>query len=638
MIASFTARRWPAYVLILLIALVIAMLLGKDMNWDQLNYHTYAGFNVMEGRLLQDYFAAGPHTYLNPYSHVPFYLMVMAAWAPQIIVGVLALFHALNLLIAYELGLLLNRRANGQVAWLAVGLGVFFVLANPVFLTELGSTFNEISTSVLVLAGWYLLVRDFNTGRAATIALAGALIGAAVALKLTNLYFSVTALPLLLLAPIGLRLRARNVLVFALGGMLGALVAGGWWSLQLWEQFGNPFLPMFNHIFHAPEFTDAPLKHYRFMPDSLAAVLLKPITMTTPWAAVHIEIMAPDLRYVFLLLLAGALALTFLLRRFGSGKFAKAVAWPQFEQQRAFAALAASFVLAWFFWLLTSGNSRYFLAMGCVAGVLLASLLVRISDNRRFITYMATFLVIFQSGLVLSSGIGHWTPAGFGKAWYELEVPPVLQKEASLYLNIDVQTPSFLMPFLPRESSLMTISGIHILEPNAKTQALIDKYRGNIRVVRRVYVDAVPPPEQLNFPLIRFGLEADLSSCAMVKSLMRELRTTETVYWYYIFCKTKPLSWSADKLADYSAGKQRVSDVFDKLEVLCPNLFSPRGLATEGDGVEFWRHYTDTDMALALKLDGNIAYRNLFLRSKARDIGSLERLSREMPDKARLCP
>ena len=46
------------------------------MAWDTLNYHLYAGFSAVNDRFAQDYFAAGPPSYFNPYAYVPFYALV----------------------------------------------------------------------------------------------------------------------------------------------------------------------------------------------------------------------------------------------------------------------------------------------------------------------------------------------------------------------------------------------------------------------------------------------------------------------------------------------------------------------------------------------------------------------------------
>jgi hypothetical protein len=50
-------------------------LLGKEMAWDMLNYHQYGSFGAVNDRFGQDYFAAGPRSYFNPYAYVPFTLL-----------------------------------------------------------------------------------------------------------------------------------------------------------------------------------------------------------------------------------------------------------------------------------------------------------------------------------------------------------------------------------------------------------------------------------------------------------------------------------------------------------------------------------------------------------------------------------
>ncbi len=53
---------------------------GKDVNWDLLNYHYYLPFELLAGRLGQDFFAASAQSYLNPVGYLPFYLMVASGW------------------------------------------------------------------------------------------------------------------------------------------------------------------------------------------------------------------------------------------------------------------------------------------------------------------------------------------------------------------------------------------------------------------------------------------------------------------------------------------------------------------------------------------------------------------------------
>ena len=87
-------RRLPVYVACTLLALVTNYLLGKDMAWDTQNYQFYAGFSAVNDRFAQDYFAAGPPSYFNPYAYVPFYALVRAGLSPLEISSALAVAHS----------------------------------------------------------------------------------------------------------------------------------------------------------------------------------------------------------------------------------------------------------------------------------------------------------------------------------------------------------------------------------------------------------------------------------------------------------------------------------------------------------------------------------------------------------------
>ena len=57
------------------------------------NYHLYAGFSAVNDRFAQDYFAAGPPSYFNPYAYVPFYVLVRSD-SPLEIASALAVLTA----------------------------------------------------------------------------------------------------------------------------------------------------------------------------------------------------------------------------------------------------------------------------------------------------------------------------------------------------------------------------------------------------------------------------------------------------------------------------------------------------------------------------------------------------------------
>ena len=619
-------QRGAAYVAMLLCALATALYLGQDMNWDMLNYHVYAGYSAVEGRLAIDYFAAGTQSYLNPYSHVPLYLMLKHSFAPQAVVAALALVHALTLLLVYETAIVLNRRANGEVAWIAVGMAVLFAFFNPLFLLELGNTFNEISTGVLVIAGWYILVSRFYRLRTAPIALAGLLIGIAVALKLSNMLFSVTALPLLIMALPRWKARLHAIGIFALSGLAGAVLAGGWWAWQLWEMFGNPFFPLFNNIFHSPAMTDAALKHYRFIPDTLGDFLFRPFEMAVPRETIHAEGVAPDLRYAALLLLLALITLKYLSSRASVSKWAARDPFPPFQGQRVLVALGLALALAWVAWLASSGNSRYFLPMGSIAAVLLASLIVRFSERWRYLAYGALTLALVQAGTVVWASDLRWTPVDWGNNWFELDIPEPLRHQPFLYLHTSPQSASFLLPFLAPGSSMINPTGSWTVDENTTTRALMHQYAGRTRVMTRVLEDVRPVAEEMRSGLVRFNLEADLESCVTIKMRHRNVHPWVPPYWYYLSCQVRPLQWSQQRRDNYARQTRRVNVLFDRLDLACPLHFQPRGLSTESDGSTFWRHYSNTDIVLLLDEAGNVSFFNQFSRGKRRPIGHIDTL------------
>lgn len=629
-------QRSASYAVMMLCAMAGALYLGQDMNWDLLNYHVYAGYSVVEGRLGLDYFAASTQSYLNPYSHVPFYLMLKHSFAPPVIVAVLALVHALTLLLVYEMAIVLNRRANGEVVWIGVGLAVLFAFFNPVFLLELGNTFNEISTGILVLAGWYILIRQFDRLRPTPIALAGLLIGIAVSLKLSNMLYSVTALPLLLMASPHWKARVRAVGVFALGGLAGAVLAGGWWAWQLWEMFANPFFPFFNNIFHSPEMTDAALKHHRFVPDTFGAFLLRPFEMALPGQGIHLENMAPDLRYTALLLVLALSALKYLLSLPSVRRWPASDPFPPFEGQRAFVALSAAFCLAWVAWLASSGNSRYFLPMGSIAAVVLASLIMRFSDRWRYLAYGVLTLAVVQVSTVSWAGDKRWSPVAWGKNWFDLDIPAPLRQQPFLYLYMGPRSGSFMLPFLAPGSSMSNLSGAWTVNPNAATRALMHTYSGRIRVMR-LTANERPTAEEMLTGLVRFGLEPDMGSCLTIKMREHSIFSSLPPYSYYVSCPVRPLQWSQQRRDDFARQMRRVSALFDRLELACPAHFQPRGLSTESDGSKFWRVYGNTDVVLSLKVTGKVSFLNEFKREQPRLIGQMDALERSTGDLADLC-
>ncbi len=597
------AWRSVAYTFALLFALTWTLTHGKDVHWDALNYHLYLGFSALNDRFALDFFGAGTPSYINPYAYVPLWLMVDAGWPAFWIAVVLGAFHAIALGLTFEIALQAGLR-DRQLALPRFALfAVLLAVINPVFLQGLGSTFIDISTGVFVLGGWLALARTLRAGGLGQAALAGVLCGVAAALKLSNAVFAMAAVPALLLVAGSFAIRVRMVLAYsaACGAAFAAVSLP--WSWPLWREFANPFFPFLNHWFGSPDFTTAPLRLERYLPANWQEFLLRPFEMLSPRSNVHTDTRAPDLRYAALvaaLAIWGALALRSTFGRVGSGSGPLAVGGggnPPDEDPAALRVLVGLLVglaAAWFLWLAIAGNSRYFISMACIAGVVLALVLQRLFRRWRSATIVAALVLVTMQFVQIVLG-SDWQRGGqpWGGSWLRVEIPDRFRSEPYLYLSAGFLSGSAFVPHLHPASGMMNITGFNALGPRnpggARAQALIDRNAHRLRILVPLphgVVDraSLPgPPENLRVHVRRFGLRVDGTDCEFLRveaNPRGELRPEpqQSPWKYFLTCRLERAP--AERLA-YEREVREIDTIFDRVEDVCPNLFQPRRPVTQ---------------------------------------------------------
>jgi len=622
--ASF---RLPVYVACTVLAVVTNYLLGKDMPWDMLNYHLYAGFSAVNDRFGQDYFAAGPQSYFNPYAYVPFYALVSAGFSALEISSVLAVAHSITLWLTFELAICVCPSDDRRVRVTIGVCAVILAFVNPILMQQIGSSYADVTTATLVLAGWLLLAGATRAPHPARVVCAGLLLGAASAFKLTNAVHAVAGFAVLTMLPLDLRGRIHHSLRYGMLLGLGFAIVAAPWSYRLERMFGNPLFPLMNNLFRSPEFTTEPLRHFRFIPGGLAEAIWRPFAMVDPTNMVHEELRAPDLRYVVLVALITVLFLRWLWRPLAHPS-TPSTRTETSASTRVLAALGCGLAADWILWLSTSGNSRYFLPMACVAAVVIVGLLFRLFATRPKVRNYILAGIFAVQALQLWMGTEYrWNTARWGGQWFDLAVPEKLRTEASLYLTIGTQSNSFIAPFLAKDSGLVDFAGGYAFGPEgangSRIQALIRRYAPHVRVL---LVGAQPyegdeAGERLrsraDTALERFGLRVDASDCATIavhglppqmeiasrSSMPVEEQPRDTTY--LVSCHVVPDN--ADRSAQIV--RQRAVDVvFDRLEDACPELFQPRRLRTDQFGAVWERHYPNTDLT-AWVSNGGVKFR-----------------------------
>jgi hypothetical protein len=589
-------RRY-VYVACVVLALATNYLLGKEMAFDLLNYHLYAGFSAINDRFGQDYFAAGPQAYFNPYAYLPFYALVRAGLPALAIASLLAAVHSVILWLTFELGVAICAAEDGRTRT-AMGIcAVALAYMNPILMQQFGSSFADITTAELVLAGWLLLAGAVSTPRVVRVICAGLIIGAACALKLTNSIHAIAAVAVLMFLPLPPRDRLRQGVVYAVSLAIGFALVAAPWSYRLERMFGNPLFPMMNGVFRSPEFTTEPLRNFRFLPDTLAEALWRPFAMLDPMQMVHDELRAPDLRYAVLVILAALLLFQWLRRRIANRETRPVPAKPD-DAARVLEALGWGLAADWALWLYGLGNSRYSLSMACIAAVVIVGLLFRLfAAHPKARNYILATIFGLQ-GVQLWMGTDYrWDAQPWGGPWLNVAVPETLRTEPNLYLTIGMQSNSFIAPYLAKDAGLINFSGSYALGPSgangARVSALIGRYVPHVRVLingAKMHEDGEkgePRRTQVDMALERFDLRVDTSDCETIT--MKGMAAGST---YLVSCHVIPAvnqtAWVTHQLA--------ADVVLNRLEDTCPKLFQPRRPFTEHRGSGWIRFYGNTDL------------------------------------------
>lgn len=424
------------------LAALLSLLRGQDANWDLRNYHLHNAWSWLEGRLGLDLAPAQLQSYFAPWLDLPYYLLVQHAPAP-LAGAVLGALHGLAFVplawIAWRL-----LAADPQRARLAPVLALAG-LASAVFLSELGNTMGDNSTAPLVL-GALALCLPGERWRAARVLGAGALLGLAVGLKLTNATYAV-ALGLAVLAaprPWRERLGAAAGLTAATA-LVFALVAGPW-LYRIWVEFGNPLFPQYNAWFQAPLAAADVTGDMRWRPRDAGEMLWWPLLFTLDPHRVS-EIALPQLVWAALYLAAPAALVAWLARRRRSPAMAAA---PDAATRMVVVFFVAGFVL----WMLVFSIHRYLVVLELLAPLLLWRLMQGAwpAPAGRRLAHAA----VVVCALVALAGWNDWGHARWTSTAFAVEKPA--RPAPATVLLVGDEPHSWRLPFLWKEAAYVGVA------------------------------------------------------------------------------------------------------------------------------------------------------------------------------------
>jgi hypothetical protein len=501
--------------LILLGAGCLSWIYGPDNNWDLRNYHLYAPFALLDGRLSEDLEAAGSQTYFNPLIDLPFYLLsvrVIPHW-PRLVAFLAGIPFGLTVLVVLGLArmVLPQRQTWGQAGgqnWLAIGATAAGVTGTA-SLSEIGTTYGDTMIAVLVLGGLAVPLALLRNGQVrlatwlAAVTAASLSAGIAAGLKPAACIFAPGAALGLALTAGGARRFALTGAVFCLGWATGFAVVFAPWGVTVYRLFGNPVFPLLNDIFTSPWISPVSGTDTRFLPKDLWEALFFPFFWLRGRTYVVAELGVRDPRFALAWLSLIVILWHVVRRRLQTGGGRSPIVG------KPAAVLGIWFGVTFVVWEATFSILRYILALEVVTGILitLAVLILARGTQRRAIALTGAVLVAI---FAVSSRPGWGRLRSYGAAAFDVQAPLVPDHAAVVFV---ASPTAFVAPFL-HGRDLMFVGIQDVPVPSLLSQEVAR------RLQTRPVIMAVSYGSADNYADLtaKFGFRIQADGCAPIRT------------------------------------------------------------------------------------------------------------------------
>lgn len=423
---------------------------GQDFNWDQQNYHIGIPFLLLHGTFWTSVAPAAIQSYFNP-CVLELQFLALRNLSPIGFAVSVAVVQSFAFMLAGLICASIARPAGGWTATMLGLLGFALCLTAPMPLSEAGTTFIDFVTAVPVVGAYALLLTRGRWSHPFVPAtLAGALLGAATALKLTNGVFALGVVGFALAGPASLRRRAGWLLTAGGAAILAFAVVGGSWQIALWERFGNPFFPYYNNIFRSPDFPPVALRDARFLPHSVLDIWRYPYywlrggNFTRATAAPGSELAFIDARWI--VAVGGITVFLAALPIFHR--------WARQRLADPAVGLLLAFTIDYLVWLVVFGIQRYAVAPDILCGAALLILAMAVQPVAlRIVLLGAVGLFSWRTMVVPDWGHLPWR-----SHWQAFSMAP-LHFDGPAIIFLTVKPSLFVAASLPANSRYVSIDG-----------------------------------------------------------------------------------------------------------------------------------------------------------------------------------
>ncbi len=496
-------------------ASVYAITKGQDLNWDQRNYHIYSVYSLLHHRGGFDIIPSQLQTWTNPVGNLFQYLLVMSL-RPTTASVLLAFLASTSIPLVYFLTkATLNDKVDRQNGFhiIVPGIAAMGAFFSPVFLSEVGTTFNDYLGSIVILLAIWVSTR--NRLALGPYFLAGALLGVAVAIKLTNAFLIFGWVAAVVAVE---KTNAMRPLVLSGAAAVATYIPlGGVWNAHVYSLFRNPLFPLYNHIFKSDAYAHAPMLDERFKPKTFAAAL-EYFTKWTFGEPTTTEVVFRDARFLLALLVL-ALALPRVIELVFAHREDRAP--PIFDRKRSLFVLVFT-IVSFVAWLAMFGIERYAILLEQLALIVILILLSLLCENRRVFAQAA----LMSLALILATTQPpDWGRAPFTKDWYAVAAPAPLLQNETLFVMLSGEPTAYVIPYLPASDSFVRIEGNMPLDPAVGLgEVALARIRAHKGVIRTL-APADYSLEQSKQRLASFDLAIREEDCLFISTKVEKLRS-----------------------------------------------------------------------------------------------------------------
>ncbi|WP_422661993.1 hypothetical protein [Pannus brasiliensis] len=434
---------------------ILSIILGQDVSWDLRNYHFYNPYMLLTGRFKYDILPAQIQTFFNPLLDVPFFVAIYYLKLPPIAVGfLLGGFHGLNQLFVH----LLTYRSLGKLSEnVKINLSVLAAITSvfgAAYLSELGTSIGDNTTSVFILAGLFLIVdRLSREGRIPerTVMLAGLLLGLGAGFKLTNALYSISLLVAMMFLPNSWKDKFRNLILVIPAMAIGVSVTAGYWIFLMWTQFASPLFPFYNKFFKSPYIeTDYSFSGIKYLPKDLWQWLFYPLYFVRRQTLVS-EVPFQDSRlaiaYLLSVIVIGVMLYRYITKRPTDNDLVRV---PVLQFLLPFS------VTAYLLWMAQFGIYRYLMVVELLTPVLILLCVAYLYPRRQpaLIVTVALFALILVTVKPMD-----WWRSGWSLNYFDIDRQALQGYENSTIILWGDEPTSYIVPHFPASARFVRLKG-----------------------------------------------------------------------------------------------------------------------------------------------------------------------------------